>query len=108
MQLAFLFQPVADLAAAAAHYEALGWEEAWREGAHTIAFQLPGADAQLMLDDEPGWGGPGPMYLVPSVQGWLDAHPRASVASRIADIPRGRVADVQAPGHLYYVFEMDD
>ncbi|GAA2173050.1 hypothetical protein GCM10009846_13420 [Agrococcus versicolor] len=108
MQLSFLFQPVDDLAAAAAHYAALGWEEAWRQGDHTIALQCPGLDTQLMLDDEPGWGGPGPMYLVDDVQAWLDAHPVAQVATRIADIPGGRVADIQAPGHVYYVFSVED
>lgn len=106
MQLSFLFQPVTDLAAAIAHYAALGWEEAWREGEHTVAFQMPGAEPQLMLDDVPGWGAAGPMYLVDDVDAWIAQ--QDATATRISDIPRGRVAQIEAPGHHYYVFEMHD
>lgn len=107
MLLTFYFQPVADLAAAAQHYLNLGWDEAWREGEHTIALQMPGVETQLMLDDEPGWGGAGPMYLVDDLLPWLAAHPELA-AGEVQEIPGGRVADITAPGHSYYVFSMDD
>jgi hypothetical protein len=106
MQLTFLFQPVADLEAAAAHYRSLDWVEVWREGEHTIAFQIPGVETQLMLDDEGGWGPAGPMYLVGDLDSWLAANADAEIALPVEPIPGGRVVGIQAPGHRYYVFEM--
>jgi len=108
MNLTFHFQPVSDLAAAAAHYRDLGWEEAWREGEHTVAFQMPGVETQLMLDDEPDWGDAGPMYLVDDLLPWLEAHPQLEVTLPVREIPGGRVAGIGAPGHGYYVFSMDE
>lgn len=107
MHLTFYFQPVADLAAATEHYTSLGWDEAWREGEHTIALQMPGVETQLMLDDAEGWGGAGPMYLVDDLLPWLDAHPEL-ISGQVMEIPGGRVAEITAPGHSYYVFSMDD
>ncbi|UFU03743.1 hypothetical protein LQF12_03800 [Ruania suaedae] len=106
MKLTFLFQPVTDLALAVDHYTLLGWDEAWREGEHTVAFQMPGADVQLMLDGAPDWGGPGPMYLVDDLTAWLEAHPDVA-AGPLSQIPGGHVAEITAPGHSYYVFSMD-
>lgn len=107
MRLTFLFQPVDDLIPAAQHYLGLGWDEAWREGEHTIALQMPGSEIQLMLDDEAGWGGAGPMYLVDDLLPWLADHPDLH-AGEIREIPGGRVVEVSAPGHGYYVFSMDE
>jgi hypothetical protein len=107
MRLAFYFQPVDDMAPALQHYLDLGWEEAWREDDHTIAMQMPDVDTQLMLDDVPGWGGPGPMYLVDDVEAWLSSHADL-VAGPTKEIPGGRVAAITAPGHTYYVFSLDD
>lgn len=107
MRLTFYFQPVEDLDAAFQHYLALGWDEAWREGEHTIALQMPGVETQLMLDDAPGWGGAGPMYLVDDLLPWLDAHPDLQPGP-LTEIPGGRVVEIPAPGHGYYVFSMDD
>lgn len=107
IHLTFYFQPVDDLAAAAEHYLSLGWEEAWREGENTIALQMPGVETQLMLDDAEGWGGPGPMYLVDDLPAWLAEHSELA-AGPVTEIPGGRVAEITAPGHTYYVFSMDD
>lgn len=107
MRLTFYVQPVDELAPAVQHYLDLGWEEAWREGEHTVALQMPDVEAQLMLDDEPGWGGAGPMYLVDDLAAWLASHPDL-VAGPTLEIPGGRVAEITAPGHTYYVFSMDD
>lgn len=107
MRLTFYFQPVDDLTLAAEHYTKLGWDEAWREGEHTIAMQMPQVETQLMLDDAEGWGGPGPMYLVDDLLPWLEAHPDLD-AGDITEIPGGRVAEIAGPGHSYYVFSMDD
>lgn len=44
MQLTFMYQSVDDLPAALAFYrDALGFQEAWREGDSTVAFELPGS-----------------------------------------------------------------
>ena len=107
MKLTFYFQPVDDLRLAAQHYLDLGWEEAWREGEHTIAMQMPDVETQLMLDDAEGWGGPGPMYLVNDLMPWLDAHPALNTGP-ITEIPGGRVVEVTGPGHQYYIFSMDE
>ncbi|MWV51428.1 hypothetical protein GRS96_19340 (plasmid) [Rathayibacter sp. VKM Ac-2803] len=106
MRLTFYFQPVEDLGAAVEHYLGLGWTEAWREGEHTVAVQMPDVEVQLMLDDAEDWGGAGPMYLVENLSAWLAAHP-ASPAGAITEIPGGRVAEIAGPGHAYYVFSMD-
>ena len=107
MRLTFYFQPVDDLTGAARHYLDLGWEEAWREGEHTIALQMPDVETQLMLDDADGWGAAGPMYLVDDLIPWLAAHPEIA-AGDVTEIPGGRVAEVAGPGHIYYVFSMDE
>lgn len=106
MQLAFLFQPATDLAASAAYYAGLGWEETWREGEHTIAFQIPDSETQLMLDDAPGWGSAGPMYLVDDLDEWIAEHADSEVSLPVREIPDGRVVGIQAPDHVFYVFEM--
>lgn len=105
MRLMFHFQPVDDVAAAADHYRGIGWAEAWREGEHTIAMQMPEVDTQLMLDDEPGWGASGPMYAVDDVARWQREHPEV-LSGPLRTIPGGAVTAVTAPGHTYYVFSM--
>ncbi|ROR73728.1 hypothetical protein [Bogoriella caseilytica] len=107
MLFTFFFQPVEDLVAAVQHYRNLGWDEAWREGEHTVALQMPGVASQLMLDSTVGFGSAGPMYLVEDLGQWLGAHPDLRAGSPVP-IPGGRVAEVSAPGHTYYVFAMDD
>lgn len=106
MRLTFQYQPVGDLGAAAKYYSDLGWKEAWREGEHTIAFQMPDVQVQLMLDDAGDWGGAGPMYLVEDLSAWLRTNPD-SPAEAITEIPGGRVAQIMGPGHIYYVFSME-
>ena len=107
MKLTFHFEPVDDLASAAKFYLDLGWTEAWREGEHTIALQMPEVETQLMLDDTPDWGHAGPMYLVENLMSWLEAHP-ALAAGSVTEIPGGRVAEISGPGHFFYVFSMDE
>ena len=68
MQLAFAYQPAADMPAALAFYrDTLGLSEAWREGTTTVAFELPGTDVQLMVDHAPSGGRPGPVFIVDSL-----------------------------------------
>jgi catechol 2,3-dioxygenase-like lactoylglutathione lyase family enzyme len=105
MRLVFLYLPVPDLAVAAAFYrEALGLEEAWREGEDTIAFQLPDSPVRLMVSST--GKAPGPMYLVPHVLDHLAAHPDLTVSVPVEDIPDGVVVGVDDPaGNTFYLFD---
>lgn len=105
MKLAFLYAPVSDLAAGAAFYrDVLGWDEAWREGDHTIAFATPDSEVQVMVsvDTDPA----GPMYLVDSVDDYLATHPALAAATAVQDIPDGKVALLADPaGNAFYVLD---
>ena len=108
MKLSFLYQRVDDLAESVAYYrDALGWEEAWREGTDTVAFWLPNRETQLMLSSTPQPAGP--MFLVDSLADWLAEHSDLAIAVPAYDIPGGSVAGLQAPsGHVVYVFDQPD
>jgi hypothetical protein len=108
MKLTFLYQPVDDLAVAAAfHRDLLGLDEAWREGDDTIAFWLPDRSAQIMLSGTPQPAGP--MYLVEDLAAWTAAHAGIPVAIERYDIPGGAVAGFAAPGGaVFYVFDQPD
>ena len=63
MKLEFLYAPARDLQAALALYrDALGWEEAWREGESTVSLKLPGTEVLLMLDERSRWR-VGPIFV---------------------------------------------
>jgi predicted enzyme related to lactoylglutathione lyase len=105
MKLTFIYAPVADLNAAIAHYrDVLGLDESWREGDHTVAFQLPDTDVQIMVSvDE---GAAGPMYLVDDVAAFIEAHPKLEVAIPHTEIPDGhRAGFVDPAGNLMYVLD---
>ena len=106
MKLSFLLTPVTDLEAAVAfHRDVLGLEEAWRGGETTVAFALPDQDVQIMLDTDEAIAGP--MYLVDSVDAWLESHATVSVLSPKQPIPGGAVVGLSGPaGTAFYVFEM--
>jgi catechol 2,3-dioxygenase-like lactoylglutathione lyase family enzyme len=108
MKLTFLYQPVEDLAAAAAfHRDLLGLEEAWREGDDTIAFWLPDRSAQIMIATSPL--PPGPMFLVENLDAWTADHPSIETTVEKSDIPGGAVAGFAAPGgNTFYVFDQPD
>ena len=106
MLFSFFFQPVTDLAAAEQHYRDLGWKQTWQEGEHTVGLQMPGVETQLILDDSAEAGTAGPMYLVEDLGQWLEEHSELSAGPQVA-IPGGRVTQISAPGHIYYVFSMD-
>ncbi len=108
MRLVFLYQPVDDLDAAAAFYrDALGLEEAWREGADTVAFWLADRAAQLMVSTtrQP----PGPMFLVDDAAAWAAERPHLPVSIPRYEIPGGAVIGFDGPeGSAFYVFDQPD
>jgi catechol 2,3-dioxygenase-like lactoylglutathione lyase family enzyme len=108
VQLTFIYQPVKDLAEAAAfHRDQLGFEEAWRESDDTVAFALPDSSAQIMLSTTPQPAGP--MYLVDSVDAWIADHSDVPAAVERFEIPGGSVAGFAAPGgNVFYVFDQPD
>ena len=108
MKLTFIYQPVVDLAEAAAfHRDRLGFEEAWRESDDTVAFWLPDRSAQLMGSTTPQPAGP--MYLVDSVDAWIAEHRDIEVSVEKFEIPGGAVAGFAGPGdNIFYVFDQPD
>jgi catechol 2,3-dioxygenase-like lactoylglutathione lyase family enzyme len=105
VQLTYILAPVPDLAPALAFYrDTLGLDEAWREGAKTVAFWLPGRQVQVMVvvDGDPA----GPMYRVGSVPAFLAEHPEVTVFMAARPIPGGSVAGYHDPaGNVSYVFD---
>lgn len=105
MKLTFVYAPVPDLAAAITHYrDTLGLDESWREGDHTVAFQLPDSDVEIMVsvDDAPA----GPMYVVDDLAAFAAAHPDLPVAIQPTEIPDGHLAGFTDPaGNLMYVLD---
>jgi hypothetical protein len=108
MKLEFLYTPVKDLNAALALYrDALGWEEAWREGDSTVSLKLPGTEVQLMLDQTESGEGRGPMFVVESVERFHAERP-GSLGTREdrREIPGGFMATYEdASGNPIYVMD---
>jgi catechol 2,3-dioxygenase-like lactoylglutathione lyase family enzyme len=110
LKLAFVYVPVADLAAALAFYrDTLGFAEAWREGERTCALQLPGTDVGLLLieDTSPGLM-PGPVFLVDSVTGYC-ARNKGTVtfSSEPSRIPMGYQVNVTDPsGNVFGIMDV--
>lgn len=105
MKLRFIYLPTPDLSAALGFYrDTLGWSEAWREGADTVAFALPDSDVQVMVatTSQPV----GAMYQVPDLAEFLNAHPTVHVQIKTYEIPDGYVCGISDPaGNLVYVFD---
>ncbi|WP_028925768.1 VOC family protein [Pseudonocardia acaciae] len=100
MKLAFITIPVPDVGAALAFYrDTLGWEEAWREGDTTVAFQLPGTDVQLMIDKITEEGArPGPTFLVDSVKEFHESYrDKITFAEAPQEIPGGHMTTFHDP-----------
>ena len=69
-KLIYQFVPVKDLVTAVDLYrDTLGFTESWREGDLTVAFDLPGSEVKLLIEQvEAGRiDAAGPVFLVPSV-----------------------------------------
>ncbi len=108
MKLEFLYTPVKDLQAALALYrDALGWQEAWREGDSTVSLKLPGTEVQLMLDEIRPATGVGPIFVVESVERFhADRPSELGVREEPQEIPGGFLATYEdASGNPIYVMD---
>lgn len=109
MRLRFIYTPVEDIEAAAVFYrDVLGLEEAWREGASTMAFKVPGSDVAIMLDQDPSEGPSGPFLVVPSVAEFYERNrTRLAFLEEPRRIPPGMYARFTDPsGNVIRI--MDD
>lgn len=97
MKLVFMDYPVKDLKESLAFYrDILGFEEAWREGDHTVALKMPGSEVQLMIENDELGLTPGAVFLVDSVdQYYEDNKDTLKFLKEPVDIPPGRYAIFQ-------------
>ncbi|MEO4055055.1 VOC family protein [Solibacillus sp. CAU 1738] len=97
MKLLFMDYPVKDLKEALAFYrDVLGFEEAWREGDHTVALKLPGSDVQLMIENDEIGLTPGAVFLVDNVDKYYEDNKETlNFIKEPVDIPPGRYAIFQ-------------
>jgi catechol 2,3-dioxygenase-like lactoylglutathione lyase family enzyme len=110
MKLTYIYQAVEDLPAALAFYrDELGFVEAWREGESTVAFELPGAPVQLMLDLPPDDGqrwASGAFFQVDDVAAFVKTHPDLSWIGDPIEVPDGRSATFADPsGNIIHIFD---
>lgn len=94
MKLAFLYHPVKNIEESLTYYrDVLGYEEAWREGEHTVALKLPGTDVELMIEDEDEGFPAGGMFIVDSVDLFFEENKgKLDFVKNPCDIPPGRYA----------------
>lgn len=94
MKLVFLYHPVKNLKESLTFYrEKLGFEEAWREGDHTVALKLPNSEIQLMIEDDEQELSAGGVFLVNSVDGiYNENKDTLEFIKGPVDVPPGRYA----------------
>ncbi len=94
MKLVFLYHPVDNLMDSLSYYrDTLGFEEAWREEEQAIAFQLPGSDVKLLIENDEHDLGAGGVFLVKSVDEFFGEKKESlSFVREPVDIPPGRYA----------------
>jgi catechol 2,3-dioxygenase-like lactoylglutathione lyase family enzyme len=108
MKLTFIHYPVKDLKESLPFYRQLGFEEAWREGDHTVALHMPGTDVQLMLEDDELDIGPGCVFIVDSVDHFYEQNKaQLDFLKEPMDIPPGRYAIYRDPsGNPFRLIDM--
>lgn len=94
MKLVFLYHPVKNLKESLAFYrDTLGFVEAWREGEHTVALNLPNSDIRLMIEDDEQELSAGGIFLVDSVDSFFEENKDVlEFVKEPTDIPPGRYA----------------
>ncbi|RXZ00605.1 VOC family protein [Fictibacillus sp. S7] len=94
MKLAFLYYPVTNLEDSLAFYRnTFGFEEAWREGEHTVALVLPNSDVRMLIEEDEQELSAGGVFLVDSVDAFYKEHKEyMTFVKEPLDIPLGRYA----------------
>lgn len=109
LPLSLIYLPTPDIDASLAFYrDLLGFDESWREGDDTVGLAVPDSDLTLMLDRVADLtaGGPGPMFVVDDLAGFLTAHPALVPALGPMEIPDGSLVGLQDPaGNWLYVLD---
>ncbi|WP_421385325.1 VOC family protein [Bacillus salacetis] len=103
MKLVFLYHPVANLKESLKYYrETLGFEEAWREGEHTVALSLPDSDVRLLIEEDEKDLAAGGVFLVDSVDQFFKENKEVlTFVTEPVDIPPGRYAIFKDPAGNY-------
>lgn len=108
MRLGFVYTPVKDLNSALAFYrDTLGFEEAWREGAHTAGLKVDGTEVGILLDEDPKEGAAGPFFVIEDVTKFYDEHNKdLSFVITPREIPPGMYAAFTDPsGNIVRVMD---
>ncbi len=94
LKLVFLYHPVKNLKDSLTFYrETLGFEEAWREGEHTVALSLPNSDVRLLIEEDEKDLDAGGVFLVDSVDSFFEENKNMlQFVKEPVDIPPGRYA----------------
>ena len=94
MKLCFLYHPVNNLKESLTFYrDVLGFEEAWREGNHTIALSIPNTEQRIMIEEDEHDLGAGGIFLVDSVEEYYNEHQsKVNFVKMPSDIPPGKYA----------------
>lgn len=94
MKLCFLYHPVKNLKESLSFYrDVLGFEEAWREGEHTIALTIPNTEQRIMLEADEHEIGAGGIFLVDNVDEFFkENQSKLNFIKTPVDIPPGRYA----------------
>jgi len=108
MKLTYIYHPVSDLKSAVAFYrDVLGWDEAWRMGDDTAAFQIPGSEIEVMLavDPDPSAVASG-FFAVDDVDDFCSSLPEGvTIVDEPTDLDPIRYAAIADPsGNLIRLF----
>ena len=109
MKLAFLCHPVKNVKESLSYYrDTLEFEEAWREGDHTVALNLPGTEVQLMIEDDNEGFPSGGVFIVDSVDNFYQKNQETlNFVKEPFDIPPGRYAIFQdSSGNPFRIIDL--
>ncbi|MCA0173066.1 VOC family protein [Bacillus sp. RAR_GA_16] len=110
MKLAFLCHPTKNLKESVSFYrDVLGFEEAWREGNHTVALKLEkNEEVQIMIEDDEDGVASGGVFVLENVDEFYEENQsKLNFVKQPCDIPPGRYAIFTDPdGNPFRVIDM--
>ena len=110
MKLAFLCHPTNDMKQSLSYYrDILGFEEAWREGDHTVALKLEkNEEVQLMIEDDIEGVPSGGVFILDNVDEFYEKNRSIlNFVKEPIDIPPGRYAIFNDPnGNPFRIIDM--